>query len=269
MDRHVATRGLATLLGLVTGLLLLGAGCSDTARTQQLVVGMELSYPPFEMRDESGEAAGVSVDLARALAHRLGRELVVENLPFDGLIPALKTGRIDLVISSLTQTPERSESIDFSEPYLQTGLCLLLHRDSPVTSITNLDTAGRKVAVKKGTTGHAYAVEHLRHAQMLVLDAESAAVLEVVQGKVDAFLYDQMSTFKHWSENRETTRAALAPFQVEHWAIGVRKGNDSLRRDVNTFLALYRAEGGFDELGDRWLREAKEAFEAAGLEFLF
>ncbi len=268
MDFIGHRRRAAGLLATVL-LAVLALGCSEAVRKTQLVVGMELAYPPFEMRDDAGEPAGVSVDLARALAQRLGRDLVIENIPFDGLIPALQTGSIDLVISSLTHTPERAESIDFSEPYLQTGLCLLIHRESPVASITNLDVAGRTVAVKKGTTGHAYAAANFKQARMLVLDAEASAVLEVIQGKADAFVYDQMSVFKHWSQNRETTRAALAPFQVEHWAIGIRQGNESLRRDVDKFLALFRAEGGFDELGQRWLREAKEAFDAAGIEFLF
>ena len=87
---------------------------------------MELSYPPFEMTDPQGRPTGVSVRLAEALAKHLGRELVVENIAFDGLIPALKTGKIDCIISSMTATPERSRSIAFSEPYLKTGLALLV-----------------------------------------------------------------------------------------------------------------------------------------------
>src|SRR5262245_4181443 len=91
-----------------------------------LRVGMELSYPPFEMRDEKGERKGVSVDLARALAESLGRPLNIQNMPFDGLIPAMKTGKIDLILSSMTATDERARVIDFSDPYLKTGLCLLV-----------------------------------------------------------------------------------------------------------------------------------------------
>ena len=66
---------------------------------RKLIVGMDLSYPPFEMRDQSGAPAGVSVDLARALGEKLGMPVDIENLPFSGLIPALRTGKIDLVIS--------------------------------------------------------------------------------------------------------------------------------------------------------------------------
>jgi polar amino acid transport system substrate-binding protein len=94
-------------------------------------------------------------------------------------------------------------------------------------------------------------------------------VLEVAQGKADAFLYDQMSVLKNWQQQRDTTRPLLDAFQKEQWAIGIRKGNDSLRQQVNEFLKTYRERGGFQELGDRWLREPKEEFQKLGIPFVF
>jgi polar amino acid transport system substrate-binding protein len=244
------------------------SGCARESR-DTLRVGMELAYPPFEMTDEQGRPAGVSVDLAHALGAFLHKTVVVQNIAFDGLIPSLKTGKIDLVISSMTATPERAHSIDFSNPYLTTGLALLANANSPVQSIEDLQRPGTVVAVKKGTTGHLYAVEHLRSAQLLVLDKENACVLEVAQGKAAAFIYDQMSVLQNWQQHKEATRALLTPFKVEHWAIGVQKGNDSLRTQVNAFLADYRARGGFAELGDRWLHDQKAAFQNRGIPFVF
>lgn len=243
-------------------------GCAQDAE-HRLVVGMELGYPPFEMTDPEGRPSGVSVDLAQALAQALGRELVLENIAFDGLIPALKTGKIDLILSSLTQTEERARSIDFSEPYLETGLCLLAGRNSPVRSAADLDAPGRTIAVKKGTTGHAYASARLKQSTVLVLDKEAAAVLEVVQGKADAFVYDQFSVFQHARRNPDTTRALLQPFQKERWAIGIRKGRTALVADINRFLAEFRASGGFERLGDRWLAEPKAGFAELGIPFVF
>ena len=231
------------------------------------MVGMELAYPPFEMTDTSGKPAGVSVDLAHALGKALGKKVVIENTAFDGLIPSLKTGKIDLIISSMTATEERAKSIDFSDPYLSTGLCLLVKKAAPVAGIRDLDQPGRTVAVKKGTTGHSYAVQNIKQARLLVLDKESSAVLEVVQGKADAFIYDQMSTYQNWQRNQATTRALLVPFQKESWAVGIRKGNDALKARVNTFLKEYRAKGGFDRLGDTYLKEQKEAFKLLGYPF--
>ena len=140
--------------GLV--LFLVFAGCHPKA-DRPLVVGMELKYPPFEMTDSQGNPAGISVELAEALGAFLGRSVRIENMPFDGLLPSLKTGKIDLIISSMTATAERAQSIDFSEPYLRTGLALLVGKDSPVKGIADLNPPRRTIAVKQGTTGHLYA----------------------------------------------------------------------------------------------------------------
>ena len=230
---------------------------------------MELAYPPFEMTDTQGRPTGVSVDLARALGKYLGKEIEIQNIPFDGLIPALKTRKIDLVISSMTATAERAQSIDFSEPYLKTGLCLLIGKNSSVQSIHELDQPGKIVATKLGTTGHLYATRNFKRAQVRVLEQESMCVLEVVQSKADAFIYDQMSTFKNWQLHQDTTRALLKPLQEESWAIGVRKGNLELLQKVNALLKDFRARGGFEELGDRYLKEQKEAFRRMGVPFYF
>lgn len=263
LPRHL----LALLLLITLSTLIAACGPDDSSR--RLVVGMELGYPPFEMKNERGEPAGVSVDLAHALAQALNRELIIENIAFDGLIPALKTGRIDLILSSLTRTEERAQSVDFSQTYLETGLCLLIAKDSTALSITNLDQAGRRVAVKKGTTGHTYASQYLKAADLLVLDQEAAAVLEVAQGKADAFIYDQLSVYRHWHRHQESTRANLQPFQKERWSIAVRKGNSTLLDPINEFLSDFRQDGGFERLGDQWMGDIKKDFHRMGLVFVF
>ena len=253
----------------LVALLLLTILAPLHAAEKKLIVGMDLGYPPFEMRDEKGQPAGVSVDLAKALGAHLGRPVEIENIPFSGLILALKTGRIDLIISSMTATAERAQSIDFSEPYLKTGLCLLVGAKTDIQSITDADRPGRTVVVVKGTTGHIYATQQLKKARVLVLDQPATCVLEVTQGKAEAFLFDQMSTLKNWQKHKDTTRAILTPFQSETWAVGLKKGNDDLRTKVNGFIADYRAKGGFDKLGDQWLAEQKAEFQKLGVPFVF
>lgn len=238
-------------------------------KQKPLTVGMELSYPPFEMTDKNGIPTGVSVDLAHALGKFLDRPVVIQNTAFDGLIPALKTGKIDVIISSMTATPQRAKSISFSDPYLKTGLCLLIRKDATGTTIADFDGPGQVIAVKKGTTGHIYTAQHDMKAKVLVLDKEASGVLEVVQGKADAFIYDQMSTYQNWKRNQDTTRPLLKPFQEESWAIGIRKGNDPLRKQVNAFLADFQASGGFTRLSDTYLKEQKDAFQKLGIPFFF
>jgi polar amino acid transport system substrate-binding protein len=254
------------LISLLLALLLAGCGPHSPP---PLVVGMELAYPPFEMTDPHGQPAGVSVDLARDLGKSLGRQIEIENYAFAGLIPALQTRKIDLIISSMTATEERAQAIAFSDPYLNTGLCLLIGKSSAIKSIAEADQPGRTVAVKMGTTGHLFAVKNLKHAQLLVLDKEDACVLEVVQGKADAFIYDQISTYENWQRNQATTRPLLQPFKRESWAIGLRRDDTNLLRQVNGFLKEYKAAGGFTRLGDRYLSEQKEAFRKWGYEFYF
>ncbi|MGD0812509.1 MAG: transporter substrate-binding domain-containing protein [Verrucomicrobiota bacterium] len=244
------------------------SGCSPKPHPQ-LIVGMELAYPPFEMIDTQGRPAGVSVDLARALGQYLDRELEIANIPFDGLIPSLQTHKIDLIISSMTATPERAKSIAFSDPYLTTGLCLLVGKSSPIQSIAEADQPGRTIVVKRGTTGHIYAADHIKKARLLVVDKEDACVLEVVQGKADAFIYDQISTYENWRRNPETTRPLLKPFQRESWAAGLRPGDAELLTKVNHFFKDYKARGGFEQLGDRYLKDQKEAFRKMGYPFYF
>jgi polar amino acid transport system substrate-binding protein len=244
------------------------AGCSP-APHPQLIVGMELAYPPFEMMDPAGHPSGVSVDLAKALGAALGREVQIENIPFAGLIPSLQTRKIDLIISSMTATPERARSIAFSDPYLTTGLCLLLGKGSPIQSIADADQPGRTIVVKGGTTGHIYATGHIKQARLLVEENENSCVLEVVQAKADAFIYDQISTYENWRRNPETTRPILKPFQSESWAVGLRPDDKALRDSVNHFLKDFRARGGFEQLGDRYLKEQKEAFRKLGYPFYF
>lgn len=172
---------------------------------------MELAYPPFETKDEEGNAMGISVDFSNAFGEYLGREVVIENISWDGLIPALQTGKVDMVISSMTITDEREEVVDFSIPYANAMLALLTNKDSGIESFEDMNIAGRKIAVKTGSTGYFYAEENLPEAEIAALPDESACVTEVSQGKADGFIYDQLTIYRNW--NLETTGAVFIPFQ--------------------------------------------------------
>lgn len=251
----------AALFLLLTGSL--------RAETPPLRVGMDLSYPPFETIGPDGQPAGISVDLARALSAELGRPLVIENIPFTGLIPALKSGKIDLILSSMTATPERAKAVAFSDPYLTTGLALLVPTSNIATGLADLDQAGKTIVVRQGTTGEVFARANVRQAKILTLEKENACVLEVTQGKADAFIYDQMSVFQNARRQSGKVRALLAPLQQESWAVALRPDDTELRTQVNAFLAKFRADGGFNGLADKYLAQEKAAFEAQGIPFVF
>ena len=263
-SRLAASVALVAIFGLLLGL----QGCAKRP-SNQLVIGMELSYPPFEMTDEKNKPCGIGVELGQALAAALHKELVIQNTTFTGLIPALQTGKIDLIISSMTATDKRRESISFSDPYMNTGICLLVGAKTNIHSINDVDGPGRKVVVKSGTTGSTYAQDHFKQAELLTIKEEAACVLEVVQGKADAFIYDQMSIFQFNQQNPQTTRAILEPFQKESWAIGIRKGNDDLRQQVNAFLADFKAKKGMEALGEKYIKANKGVFKEMGYPFSF
>lgn len=250
-------------------LVILLAGSFTVPATEPLRVGMDLSYPPFETISADGRPAGISVDLATALAEELGRPLIIENIPFPGLIPALRSGKIDIILSSMTASAERARAVAFSDPYLTTGLAALVGSASDVHSPADLDQPGRTIVVRQGTTGEVFARANLRNARLITLEKENACVLEVAQGKADAFIYDQMSVFQNAKRHPDTTRALLDPLQAESWAVALRFGDDDLRAQVNAFLAKFRADGGFDRLADRYLSEEKAAFTAQGIPFVF
>lgn len=252
----------------VAALFLLLTG-SLAAETPPLRVGMDLSYPPFETIGPDGQPAGISVDLARALSTDLGRPLVIENIPFTGLIPALKSGKVDLILSSMTATPERAKAVAFSDPYLTTGLALLVPAATTATSLEDLDRPDKTIVVRQGTTGEVFARSNVHQAKILTLEKENACVLEVAQGKADAFIYDQMSVFQNARRQPGKVRALLAPLQQESWAVALRPDDNELRTQVNTFLGKFRADGGFHELADKYLAEEKTAFEAQGIPFVF
>lgn len=236
----------------------------------KLVVAMELAYPPFETKDEQGEPAGVSVDFAKDLGAYLGLETEIVNTAWDGLIPSLKTGKADLVISSMTITEKRKEEVDFSEPYANAMLAILANKDSGISSIDDLNQAGKKVAVKTGTTGHLYAEEHLKNAEIIALADESACVTEVSQGKADGFLYDQLTIYRNCQNNPDTTIAVYIPFQdVDYWGAALQKGNTELLDGVNAFIEEYKADGGFDRLSEKYLSEERKAFEELGFKWFF
>lgn len=257
------------LLVLALSLIAGTAGCNQ--ESAELVVGMELAYPPFETTDPNGTPIGISVDLAYALGEYLDRPVRIENTSWGGLIPALQSGKIDIILSSMTIRPDRLEQIDFSDPYANAYLALLVDESSPVQSAVDLNDPDRVIAVKTGTTGHLVAMDQFSEATINVFDNENACVLEVTQGKADAFIYDQLTIYKNWKLNESTTRPVLEPFQdePEQWGIGIKKGNDELKNQVNAFLKEFKDSGGFETLKEKHLSEQKLLFDEIGVPLFF
>ena len=232
-----------------------------------LRVAMELAYPPFETKDDAGNPEGLAVDFIRDFGAAYGYDVQIENTAWDGLIPSLQSDKADLVISSMTITDERKQSVDFSDAYAMAQLAILANADSGVASIDDLNQPGKKVAVKTGSTGDVYATKNLTNAEIVRLADESACVTEVVQDKADGFLYDQLTIYRN---HQATTEAVFIPFQdAEEWGIAVKKGDTELLDQLNAFIAQSKTDGEFDRLTEKYLADEKKAFDQYGFKWFF
>lgn len=244
------------------------AASSTSGKT--LIVAMELAYPPFETKTDSGDPDGVSVQLIKDFGAAYGYNVVIENTAWDGLIPSLTTGKADCVISSMTITEERAQTVDFSDPYANSQLAILANANSSVSSIADLNQAGKTVAVKTGSTGDTYATNNLTKATIVRLADESACVTEVSQGKADGFLYDQLTIYREQKANPGTTKAVFIAFQnPEKWGIAVKKGNSELLGQLNSFIETSKSNGEFDRLTEKYLASEKASFDELGFKWFF
>lgn len=249
-------------------LLLMFAGCSSK-QSDALVVGMELAYPPFETKDNNGDPMGVSVELAKAFGEYLGKEVIIENINWTGLIPALQTDKVDLVISSMTITEVRKESVDFSDGYAKAYLAFLVNKDSPVAVSSDLNNADRTIAVKTGSTGDFYVTNNYPLANVLRLDDESAAIAEVINDRADAFIYDQLTIVRNYQQYPDKTKTVfIENQQPEFWGAAFKKGSP-LVADFNAFLKKFKEDKGFEPIVEQYLKEEKELFDDLGFAFFF
>lgn len=259
------------LLPLILILMLVLAGC-QTAEPEEnvLKVGMELKYPPFETVDKAGNPEGASVMLAEALGEYLGMEIEIIDTPYPSLIPALESEKIDVIISSMTITEARLEKVDFSEPYTTSQLMMLVHVDSKVQSVDDLNDSDVIIASKTGTIGALWAATNAPEAQIKNIDEEASAVLEVSQGKADVFIYDPLSIINHHENFKDTTRAILDPLpNTKGWGIAMRKGETELKEKIDKFIETAKTDGTYDEIREKYLKEKIEEFEQYGLDFFF
>lgn len=239
--------------------------------SKPFVVGMELEYPPFETIDQNGNPMGASVEIAKALGDKLGREVKIENISYPGLIPALVSGKIDAIISSMTINETRAKKVDFSIPYTTSQLVMLVNNKSSVDAPEDLNNKNVSVAIKAGTVAALWLDSNAPEASTRTFDKESQAVLDVAQGKSDVFIYDPLAVVRHQQKYSNTTRTVMTPLpNVSGWGIAIRKGQPELLKDIDTFVRKAKTDGTFDRIRDEFLKEKAEAFEKeTGMKFFF
>lgn len=227
-----------------------------------LVVAMDQSFPPFEGIDPEGNPYGISVDMARDLAQALGKEAKIVNVKWEGLIPGLRSGQYDVVISSMSVTPEREKVVDFSIPYGKMGIDFLTRKDFVFTEPAALNTPDVRIAVRKGTIGETLAQKDYPKAKIVSLNDFESAVLEVLQNKADVALADPLTVYEYQKKYNDQLAAYYRSMSVLPLAIAVRKTEDkAFLNKINEFLKSYLAEGKLDALTDKYLADIKAEFK--------
>lgn len=227
-----------------------------------LSVGTAITEP-FEYHDpDTGELIGFDIDTAEYIADKLGVELEWVEMPFANLIPALQDGKVDMIIAAMYIKTEREELVDFSEPYINTGLVMVAHPELQAQVKTAQDLAGLKVGVKIGATGAELAQDLI--AGGIALESVEYKVtfdsfLDLEVGRVDVVFNDYLNTLVYIKDSQSdlkivTNDAGEVNFLSQAGlGIAVQQGDRELLEMINAVLMEMRQDGAFDRLRENWL----------------
>ena len=223
---------------------------SAPAAPKVLLVGTDAAYAPFESQNEKGEIVGFDIDIVRAVARKAGLEVEFVNTPWEGIFNALAQGDRDLLVSSITITDERRQTLDFSAPYFDAHQLIAVKQDSKVAAFADLKPL--KVGVQIGTTGDEVASKLIGKTSTRIRRFESAplAIKELESGGVDAVVIDNGVLVNYVANNPAAgLRVVDDPaFPPEQYGIAVRKGNAELLAKMNQGLAAIRSDGSYDRI---------------------
>ena len=261
----------------VAALALAGCGKQESAPTASnaasaapgsarvYAVGTDAAYAPFESQNEKGEIVGFDIDIVKAVAARSGLEVKFVNTPWEGIFNALKQGDRDLLVSSITITDERRQTMDFSDPYFDAHQLIAVRADSKVARFDDLKTL--KVGVQTGTTGDE-AISKLQgknSTDIKRFESTPLALKELETGGIDAVVADNgvvVNYVKNNSGNKFKT-VNDAAFVPEKYGIAVKKGNAELLARLNQGLAAIRADGTYDRIHASYLGAPTAAGDSA------
>ncbi|MDH4611965.1 transporter substrate-binding domain-containing protein [Pseudomonas sp. BN102] len=230
----------------------------DAVKRGTLRVGMDPTYMPFEMTNKRGEIIGFEVDVLKAMAKSMGVKLELVSTSYDGIIPALLTDKFDMIGSGMTLTQERNLRINFSEPFIVVGQTLLIRKElqDKVKSYKDLNDAQYRITSKIGTTGEMVAKKLIAKAQYHGFDNEQEAVMDVVNGKADAFIYD--APYNVVAVNKAGAGKLVfleEPFTYEPLAFGLKKGDFDSLNWINNYLHQIKQDGTYDRIHAKWFKK--------------
>ena len=211
-------------------------GCSDSGADKVKMI-TEATFPPYEFL-RGHEIVGIDVEICRAVAQKLGREFSCETVDFDSVIPAVISGKADLAAAGITITEDRKKNVDFSVPYVKTGIVVIYKKSVGFTGAEQLK--GKKIGVQGGTTSETYVLNELKQEpERSRSPAESVAALK--SGRVD-FVIADIDPAKNCVKG-ETDLAISDFITSEEYAIAIKKGQPELLKAINETIAEVKADG--------------------------
>lgn len=230
-----------------------GAGVK-TAGT--LVMSTNAEFPPYEYHDSAtdtgiGDFAGIDVEIAKAIAEKMGCELKIEDIAFDSIVPQVNSGMADMGMAGMTVTEDRKKNVDFSDTYAISRQVIVVKEDSEFVGVEDL--AGKRIGVQQGTTGDILASGDKNISEGVErYNKAMEAIQSLSQGMVDAVIVD-IEPAKVFVSEVTGLKILDQEYTLEEYAICVKKGNTELLDNINAALAVLKADGTLDAIVDKYI----------------
>ena len=223
-------------------------GCEK--ENKKLYVGTNAEFEPFEYR-EGGNIVGFDIELIGEISKLINKDIEVEDMAFDGLLPALQTKKIDLIIAGMTATEERKKFVNFSESYYKSQQAIVVNNDeNGINTFDNL--VGKDVGVVLGYTGDII-VSEMANVKVQRYNATSEAIMALKSKKVQAVVLDYEPA-KNYSAQNPELKLIETDSQSEEYAIAIRKEDTQLLNDINKALATLKENGTYDALLNKYFK---------------
>jgi len=237
---------LLTLLLALSMVLVVFTACGGS-ETDKLTMATNAEFPPFEYI-ENGEIVGADVDIAKAIAEKLGKELEITNIDFDAALTGAATGKYDMAVAGITANDERRENMNFSVDYYTASQAIIVKADSTIA--VSKDLEGKTISCQEGTTGEQFLLDNNYAIQSFKTGAE--AITALTSGKVDAVVIDDAVARALSKEQNGATKVLDEALTQEAYAIALKKGNDELTKEIDGALEALKAEGKLAEIFEKY-----------------
>jgi glutamine-binding periplasmic protein len=226
-----------------------GTAQIKTVEAGKLTLATNAEFPPYEYHD-GDKIVGIDMDIADAIAKKLGLEVQIEDIAFDSVILEVTSGKADIGLAGISATDERKQSVDFSDTYTTSKQLIIVKDDSAITGSKDLE--GKTVGVQTGTTGDILASD-IKDVKPERYDKGMDAVQALSQGKVDAVIIDS-EVAKKFVEETSGLKVLDEAFADENYAIAIKKGNKELLDSVNKALSELKSDGTIDSIIAKYIK---------------